>query len=100
MLRHVVMFRWKSGTSERDLELLERALADMPRMCPSIRRYRFGRNLALQPGGFDFAIVADFDDAAGWREYWNNEGHQKLVADHVRPITHERAALQLELEPE
>ena len=100
MVRHVVMFRWNPGTTARELESLERALAGMPRMCPSIRRYRFGRGLGLQEGGFDFAIVADFDDADGWRAYWAHEGHQKLVAEHVRPIAHERAALQFELEPE
>lgn len=100
MLRHVVLFRWKPGTSERDVESLERALAGMPKLCPSIRRYRFGRNLALQEGNFDFAVVADFDDAAGWREYWSNDAHQRLIAERVRPITQERAALQLALERE
>lgn len=100
MLRHVVLFRWKPGTAERDIESLERALADMPKLVPSIRRYRFGRDAALAQGNFDFAVVADFDDAAGWREYWANEAHQRLIAERVRPITQERAALQFALERE
>jgi hypothetical protein len=100
MVRHVVMFRWKPGTTPQQIASLERALGEMPRICPTIRRYRFGRNLGLQEGGFDFAIVADFDDADGWRAYWSNDAHQKLVAEHVRPLTQERAAVQFELEPE
>ena len=100
MLRHVVMFRWKPDTRPEQLAALERALGEMPRTCPTIRRYRFGRGLGLQEGGFDFAIVADFDDAAGWRAYWANDAHQKLVAEHVRPIVQERAAVQFELDPE
>jgi hypothetical protein len=100
MVRHIVLFRWKPGTSQQSLESLEHALAGMPKLCPSIRRYRFGRNLGLQEGGFDFGIVADFADAAAWREYWANEAHQKLIAEKVRPIVAERVALQLELERE
>jgi len=98
MVRHVVLFRWKPGISQGQLESLQRALADMPKICPSIRRYRYGRNLALQPGNFDFGIVADFDDAAGWQEYWANEAHQRFIAEHVRPLAEQRVALQYELE--
>jgi hypothetical protein len=100
MLRHVVLFRWKPETTPAQLASLERALAEMPRICLTIRRYRFGRGLGLQEGGFDFAITADFDDADGWRAYWSNDAHQRLVAEHVRPIALERAAVQFELERE
>jgi len=98
LVRHVVLFRWKPGTSPTDVAALERALAGLPKLVPSIRRYRFGRSLGLGPSGFDFAVIADFDDAAGWREYWANDAHQQLIAERVRPITQERAALQLELD--
>ena len=100
MVRHVVLFRWKPGTGAAELRALEQALGGMPRLCPTIRRYRFGRGLGLQEGGYDFGIVADFDDAAGWRAYWADDAHQRLIAEHIRPIVQERAAVQFELEPE
>jgi hypothetical protein len=99
MLRHVVMFRWKPETKPAQLESLERALARLPSLCPTIRRYRFGRDAGLADGNFDFAVVADFDDAAGWRDYRVNADHQQLIAEHIAPITDSRAALQFELEP-
>jgi len=100
MLRHVVLFRWKPGTTPAELAALERALGEMPRRVPEIRRYLFGRDAGLAQGNFDFAVVADFDDAAGWRAYWANEFHQQLIAERVRPISAERVALQFELVPE
>jgi len=100
MLRHVVLFRWKPGTTPAELGALERALAEMPARVPQIRRYRFGRDAGVARGNFDFAVVADFDDAAGWRAYWANEFHQALIAERVRPITAERAAVQFDLERE
>jgi len=100
MLRHVVLFRWKPGATPAELAALEQALGEMPRRVPEIRRYRFGRDAGLVQGNFDFAVVADFDDADGWRAYWANDFHQKLIAERVRPIAAERVALQFALERE
>jgi stress responsive alpha/beta barrel protein len=100
VIRHVVVFRWKSGTTPAQLDALERALAEMPKRVSQIRRYRFGRDAGLAQGNFDFAVVADFDDADGWRAYWADAFHQRLIAEHVRPIAAERAALQFPLERE
>jgi len=98
MLRHVVMFRWKPGTTPAQVEAVERALARMPELVPEIRGYRYGRDARLADGNFDYAIVADFDNAAGWRAYWSNAEHQKLIAEYFRPIVEQRAAVQYELD--
>jgi hypothetical protein len=92
--RHVVLFRWKPGTGERELEALERALAALPRAIPEIRAYRFGRDAGQASGNFDFAIVADFADEDAWRRYLAHPAHTALVAERVRPIAAERAATQ------
>jgi hypothetical protein len=98
MFRHVVMFRWKPGTGEREIESLERALAALPREIGEIRSYRFGRDAGAAQGNFDFAIVADFADAEAWRRYVDHPAHVKLVSERVRPILGERAATQFRVE--
>lgn len=92
--RHVVMFRWKPGTSETELEALERALTALPREVPEILGYRFGRDAGQIQGNFDFAIVADFADRDSWKRYVDHPAHQKLIGERIRPILAERAATQ------
>ena len=96
--RHIVMFRWKPGTNAAQLEALERGLVALPALVPEIRAYRFGADARAAEGNFDFAIVADFDDVDAWRRYVVHPAHQKLVAELVRPITAERAAVQHRLD--
>jgi hypothetical protein len=96
--RHVVLFRWKPGTAERELSALERALAALPRAIPEVRAYRFGRDAGKASGNFDFAIVADFADENAWRRYLAHPAHTAFVAECVRPILAERAATQFSVE--
>ncbi len=94
IFRHVVLFRWRPESTRAQIDSLERALSALPGQVPQIRAYRYGSDAGLVSGNFDFAIVADFDDAAAFRAYVDHPAHQKLVALHVRPLTAERAAVQ------
>ena len=98
MLRHVVLLRWKPGTSAAQLEALERAIATLPAQIPEIRSYRFGADAALTAGNFDFAIVADFADEAGFRSYASHPAHLRFIAEHTRPLVAERAAVQFRID--
>jgi len=98
IFRHVVLFRWRSGTTAAQLAALESALAALPGQVPQIRAYRFGADAQQTPGNYDFAIVADFDDVVAFRAYVDHPAHQKLIADHVRPLVAERAAVQYRVE--
>lgn len=96
--RHVVLFRWQPETSAGQLAALERALAALPGQVPQIRAYRFGADAKLSPGNHDFAIVADFDDVDSFRAYVAHPAHQRLIAEHIRPLMAERAAVQFRVE--
>lgn len=96
--RHVVMFRWKPGTSAAQLAELERGLQALPAQVPEIRSYRYGADARAAEGNFDFAIVADFADVDAWRRYVAHPAHQKLIAERIRPILAERAAVQHRLD--
>ena len=98
IFRHVVLFRWQPGTTPAQLEALERALALLPTQVPQIRAYRYGADAKETPGNFDFAIVADFDDVENWRAYVGHPAHQRLIAEYIRPLLAERAALQYRVE--
>lgn len=94
IFRHVVLFRWKPGTTPGQLVSLERALASLPGRISEIRAYRYGEDAKQTSGNFDFAIVADFDDLASFRAYVDHPAHQQLVAENIRPLVAERVAVQ------
>jgi hypothetical protein len=98
MLRHVVLLRWRSGTTAAQLDALIAAIATLPAQIPELRAYRFGADAGLTAGNFDFAIVADFDDDAGFLTYAEHPAHQRFIAEHTRPLVAERAAVQFRIE--
>jgi len=98
ILRHIVLLRWKTGTTPAQLEALTRAIATLPAQIPELRAYRFGADARLVEGNFDFAIVADFDDEAGFRGYASHPAHQRFIAEHTRPLVAERAAVQFRID--
>ena len=94
MLRHVVLFRWTPETTAEDVSRIEAALHQLPARIPCIQSYRFGRDLGIQDGNADFALVADFTDEEGLATYANHPDHQAVITSLIRPITAQRDAIQ------
>lgn len=94
-VRHLVMFRWNPETTPEQVEALMADLAAMPSMVPSIRSYQFGPDVTGAEGNYNFAIVAGFDDEAGYRAYADDDQHKQFVAERIRPLVSDRAALQV-----
>lgn len=94
MLRHVAVFTFRSDTPPAQLAALEDGLARLPGLVPEIRGYTYGRDAGLAPGNDQFAVVADFDDAAAYARYAAHPDHQRLIATLIRPIMATRHAIQ------
>ena len=97
MIRHVVLFTWKPGATDDLKRALHEELAKMPPAIDVIRAYRFGFDAGINPDNCDYAVVADFDDAAGYLTYRDHPAHRELVERYVRPIAERRAAVQFEI---
>jgi hypothetical protein len=95
MFRHIAVFRWKDGTTEEQVQAIERALTALREQLPQLRSYAFGADLGLTEGNADFAIVADFDDEDGWRAYAADAEHRRVIAELIAPVTEVRSAVQL-----
>jgi putative component of toxin-antitoxin plasmid stabilization module len=97
MIRHVVMFRWNDQATEPVRERARQELAALPERIDAIRTFDFGDDAGLREGNFDLAVVADFDDADGYRTYADHPAHLAVIRDHLLPYLGERAAVQFEL---
>jgi hypothetical protein len=51
----------------------------------------------VDPGGYEFAIVADFADRDGYLAYRDHPDHRAVVEQFIAPIVAERAAIQYEM---
>jgi Stress responsive A/B Barrel Domain len=96
MIRHVVLFRWKPEATGEQKQRVVDELSRLPGIVPSLRAYRVGLDLGLNEGNYDFAAAADFDDVAGYLAYRDDPEHQAIIAEFIRPIAGERAAVQYE----
>jgi len=97
MFRHVVLFTWTEDATEAQKHALAGELRKLPSVIDAIRLYHVGPDAGLNPGNFDFAVVADFDDADGYTAYRDHPVHREIVEKYVNPIVTRRAAVQYRL---
>ncbi len=96
---HVVLFTWKPGTTDRQVQELIDSLAALPAMIADIRSYRYGSDAGVAAGNDQFVVVAEFDDLGAYERYAADPRHRNVIEQVLKPIMATRHALQL-VEPE
>jgi hypothetical protein len=94
MFRHVVLFRFRPDTTAEQRQAALDGLHALPGQIPEIREYHVGADLGLRDGNFDLAVVALFDDEAGWRTYLDHPAHVAVASGLIRPFAAGRASVQ------
>lgn len=97
MLRHVALFVWSDDATAEQKAAVGDGLRALPGVIDTVRDYRIGADSGLAEGNFDFAVVADFDDVAGFLAYRDHPEHQRVLTERIRPILASRAAVQYEI---
>jgi hypothetical protein len=97
MIRHVVLFTWDDAmTKEMEGQFAAELTALAPTMA-GLRSYQAGPDAGIIEGNFDFAVVADFDDAESYLAYRDNAKHQDIIGRLSRPHTKSRASVQYQV---
>lgn len=97
MIRHVVMFRFTPETTPADVASIVEGLGGLPAAIPEIADYRFGPDIGVNDGNFDFAVVADFSSNDDYLAYRDHPLHRAVIAERIAPHVASRAAVQFEL---
>lgn len=100
MFRHLVLFRWTPAATPEAVATVTAGLAALPGRIEAIRSYRFGPDAGVDTGNFDYGVVAEFDDEAGYLTYRDHPDHRRLITDLVAPLVAERVAVQQRDEPQ
>jgi Stress responsive A/B Barrel Domain len=98
-IRHAVLFRFVEGVDADKVAALSAGLDSMPGATGAVtpERFHHGRALKLNPGSWDYAVVAEFDSVDAYATYRDHPEHRALIRDLITPIIAERAAVQFEL---
>jgi hypothetical protein len=96
MFRHVSMFTFTPETTQERQHELARQLRTLPGAIQEIKHYHVGPDAGLNPGNYQFGIVADFASVEDYLVYRDHPVHQELIQTYVRPIVANRAAVQYE----
>src|SRR5687768_50859 len=86
VLRHVVFFKFKAGTSEEQLKTITDAFAALPKKIEAIREFEWGTDVGVEglSKGFTHCFFVTFADAAGRDAYLPHPAHKEFV-DLVKP---------------
>jgi hypothetical protein len=97
MIRHVVLFSWTGEATGEQKERVATELRALPPLITGLRAYHVGPDAGLIEGNFDFAVVADFDDAKSYLAYRDHPAHRAVIEQTVLPIARQRVSVQYEI---
>jgi lysophospholipase L1-like esterase len=81
MLRHVVLFRFKEGTSPEDIQKVEEAFAALPGQIPQIADFEWGTDVSVEnlADGFTHCFFVSFRSEEDRATYLPHPAHQKFI---------------------
>jgi Stress responsive A/B Barrel Domain len=94
MIRNVVLVKLKAEHDATEVADIQDGFRSLD--CPGTLSYTIGDDLGLRDGNWDFAIVADFEDADAYRAYDQDAEHNRVRA-RLAPIAEQIARTQFEL---
>ena len=97
MLRHVVLFRWRPESTPAQRQRVPEELPKLSPLMTGLVAYRVGQDAGINPANFEFAVVADFEDAGSYRAYRDHPAHCAVIDEFITPILADRAAIQFEI---
>jgi hypothetical protein len=93
LFRHVVLMKWKAPLDDDQAKRVGEVLDDLGTQSTTVRAISHGPDLGVRKGGYDYALVADFDDADGWRAYSAHPAHD-VVREVMKDLVEGQVAVQ------
>ena len=97
MIKHLLMFRFRSDAPEPARAALLREYRDFPKTFPWMRNFTLGRNASKRDQTFDYAFSIDFDSQADLDRYLSSKEHEEHVVLRFRPLVEARAIASYEV---
>ncbi|MEP7338767.1 MAG: Dabb family protein [Acidobacteriota bacterium] len=79
MIRHLVLFRFKTDTPQSDRQAFLDMLRALPSKISEIMDFEAGFDVVRSPRAFDLALVASYADLAALDRYAKHEHHLPVI---------------------
>ena len=99
MIKHIVLTKVKSGTSQEQIDAMVAGYNSMKDAIPELVSWSMGPNLRGD-SEFTHAMVAVFGDLETLKRYVDHPLHQRVSAELGRPIFEKRVIADYEFDPE
>ena len=80
-LRHIVLFQFKPGTTQAEIDEVTRAFAALPQKIDVIQDFEWGTDVSVEKkaAGFTHAFLVTFADEKARDKYLPHPEHQRFV---------------------
>lgn len=95
MIKHVIVIKFKAGTTYEEKKVFEEELSKLPSAIPEIKGFLFGQDVVKSERSYDFALVSDFDDLEALNRYKIHPEHVKVL-QRVKAIADQIIAVDFE----
>ncbi|MDX2033291.1 MAG: Dabb family protein [Blastocatellia bacterium] len=80
MIRHLVLFRFKTETPQADRDGFLAMLRELPAKIADVQSFDAGFDVVRSPRSFDLALMATYADLEALDRYAKHEHHLPVVA--------------------
>jgi hypothetical protein len=94
MITHIYLAKLKPGTPDAKVADWLEAIRELS--IDGMSQLNCGVDLGLRDGNDDVAITADFDDVEAWGRYDQDELHNRIRAEHAKPIVESQQRCQFQ----
>lgn len=94
MFHHMVIFRFEDGTDSQQIDAITEGLASLPPEIDVLVGYRFGPDVGITEGSWDYGVAADFVAEGHYNDYSKHPAHVRVVEERIKPFIKESARVQ------
>jgi hypothetical protein len=95
VIQHIVLFKWKDGTTDEQVMAAFEQARGIPNEVPGVPRLTIGRNRASSDHGFTHAVSVQAVDEDALQRYLDHPARRQWIDDHLRPIEAERIEIDI-----
>ncbi len=95
MIQHIVLLKWKAGTTEAQIDAAFGETQQLVDAMESVERISLGRNRAEDDHGFTHALIVRLSDDDALTDYLHHPTRERYVRDVLGPIEEERIEIDV-----
>ena len=96
-IMHLVLFKWKPGTKQWEVDEVLTALRRLKTAIPGILELHAGQNFCARSQGFDTALMVRFTDRAALEAYGPHPEHRNVVDKYINPLRIDSLAVDYDI---